>query len=156
MDRLPMQRWRSFALVLAGMFVLNACSSDSPPSRHGLGLHRAATSDHPGWIRMSYERSELPYWVEPRARLDEYDLDSAEALFDESGQPVVLLTFNPEGRNDLERLTRGELGQPLAILVDGQLRLAPLVEAPIDDGRIVISGFRSAEEALRLAGALQR
>lgn len=148
---------RQLRVITLGV-LLSACATNSaPPSveNHGLGLHRAQVTAQPGWAPMGYAQGSMQYWVEPQAQLNERHLQSVEALVDETGQAVVLLTFDEEGRGTLEQMTRDAQNQPLAILIDGQLRLAPLIQAPISDGRIVISGFASTDEALRLVTALK-
>lgn len=146
---------RAFGAVVLGVLLTACAAAPTPVERHGLGLHRAQVTAQSGWTPMSDAQGNMQYWVEPQAQLSEQQLDSAEALFDETGQAVVLLTFDATGRGKLEQMTRDALNQPLAILIDGTLRLAPLVQAPISDGRIVISGFMSADEALRMAAALK-
>ncbi|MEO4045633.1 hypothetical protein AAFN46_00915 [Pseudomonas sp. CAU 1711] len=37
------------------------------------------------------------------------------------------------------------VGQP--VLVDGELRLAPIIREPVLDGRVALSGFDSLDEA---------
>lgn len=143
-----------FIALLLGV-LLAGCAAAPAVEPHGLGLHRAAVTAQAGRMPMTSRQGSLQYWVEPQAQLSEQQVESAEALFDEAGQPVVLLTFDADGREALLRMTRDALNQPLAILIDGTLRLAPLVQAPISDGRIVISGFTSADEALRLVAALK-
>lgn len=141
-------------LLLVAAVVLAGCAMAPEVGKDGLGLHRATMSAQPGWVVMRYAQGSVPYWVEPEARLGSKDVERAEALFDESGQAVVLLVFNHAGRARLEQMTREAIDQPLAIVIDGQLRLAPLVQAPISDGHIVLSGFTGADEALQFAAAL--
>lgn len=77
----------------------------------------------------------------------------------QSGQPVVDLEFTGEGAKKFAALTQANVGKPLAIFLDNQLLTAPLVNEPILDGRAVISGNFTADNATQLsiqlnAGAL--
>jgi preprotein translocase subunit SecD len=76
-----------------------------------------------------------------------------------SGDPVVSLEFNPEGAAKFSRLTAENIGRPLAIFLDEQLLTAPTVQSAIPDGKAVISGQFTVDDAKRLtiqlnAGAL--
>lgn len=77
----------------------------------------------------------------------------------QSGQPVVDLEFTPEGAKKFAALTEANVGRPLAIFLDDRLLTAPVVNEPILDGRAVISGNFTADQATQLsvqlnAGAL--
>jgi preprotein translocase subunit SecD len=91
------------------------------------------------------------------------DLKKATVEFSQSaqnaGQPVVGLEFTPEGGKQFAQITQENVGKPLAIFLDEQLITAPIVNEPILDGRAVISGKFTTDEATQLsiqlnAGAL--
>jgi preprotein translocase subunit SecD len=76
-----------------------------------------------------------------------------------SGSPVVGLEFNSEGAQKFAQITSENIGLPLAIFLDNQLLTAPYIESAIPDGKAVISGQFTLDEAKRLtiqlnAGAL--
>jgi len=76
-----------------------------------------------------------------------------------AGQPVVSIEFSPEGTKKFAEITGKNIGKPLAIFLDNQLVTAPTVQSVISDGRAVISGNFTADEAKKLtiqlnAGAL--
>jgi preprotein translocase subunit SecD len=62
--------------------------------------------------------------------------------------------LNPEGARLFAELTRANVGQQLAILVDGEVYSAPVIAAPITGGRVSISGQFTHEEASDLATLL--
>jgi preprotein translocase subunit SecD len=77
----------------------------------------------------------------------------------DAGKAVVDLEFTPEGAKKFSTLTQANVGKPLAIFLDDQLLTAPIVNEPILDGRAVISGNFTTDEATQLsiqlnAGAL--
>ncbi|MGB9743501.1 MAG: protein translocase subunit SecD [Minisyncoccales bacterium] len=72
---------------------------------------------------------------------------------------LVLLQFNEEGAKIFEELTEKNIGQPLAIYLDGVIISAPVVQEKIAGGKAQITGHFSIEEAKALvrnlnAGAL--
>ena len=65
----------------------------------------------------------------------------------------VSVTFSAEGAAKMLRATRGHLGKPLALLLDGQVVLAPVVRAAIGPSAI-ISGDYTRAEAERIVGGI--
>lgn len=91
------------------------------------------------------------------------DLTLAQVQFNGgkvSGQPVVAIEFSPEGAKKFAEITSKNIGKPLAIFLDDQLVMRPpIVESAITDGKAIISGNFTPDEAKKLtiqlnAGAL--
>lgn len=82
--------------------------------------------------------------------------------FDDLNKPIVVFEFNDEGGRLFEEITARNVGQRLAIFMDGELTDAPVVQQRISGGRAQISGGRDGfmiDEARELverfnAGAL--
>ena len=69
-----------------------------------------------------------------------------------TGEPMVLLGFNPEGTRKLAEWSRTHVGQPLAIVLDKKVISAPIVREAITDGAASISGGKMTwREAERIA-----
>lgn len=69
------------------------------------------------------------------------DLKIANASFkQQTGEPVVNLTFNENGTKKWADITTRNVGKRIAILLDSQILLSPTVINPISDGQTVISG----------------
>ena len=66
-------------------------------------------------------------------------------------EPVVILTFDGEGRKIFSDLTRDYIGEQIAISLDGEIISAPVLLAHITEGVTQISGSFTAEEANSLA-----
>ena len=64
-----------------------------------------------------------------------------------SGQPGVGLQFTPDGAKKFAEITKRNIGKPLAIFLDNRMIQAPLVQTEIPDGKAVISGSFTIEEA---------
>ncbi len=91
------------------------------------------------------------------------DLRLAQVQFDgsgqSSGQPVVGLNFSPEGAKKFADITKNNIGKPLAVFLDTQLITAPNISQAIPDGKAVITGQFTIDQAKNLviqlnAGAL--
>ena len=84
----------------------------------------------------------------------------AQLTFDQTTQsPQVSISFNDEGAKLFEDITERNVGQPLAIFLDGFLIEAPVVQTKITGGQAVITGSFSLKDAKTLverfnAGAL--
>jgi preprotein translocase subunit SecD len=82
-------------------------------------------------------------------------LNSAQQSFDQqSNEPVVVISFNNEGGQKFARMTQANVGKPFAIILDGQVLSAPVINEPILGGTSQISGNFTVESANQLAIAL--
>lgn len=79
------------------------------------------------------------------------DLKDARAQISQGNQAVVGLEFNSEGADKFADLTAKNIGRQIAIVLDGEVLTAPVVQEAITGGRAQISGSRSIEDAERLA-----
>ncbi len=87
------------------------------------------------------------------------DLVDARTQYDNLGRAVVALTFSSEGAKLFDTATAENVGRQIAIVLDGVVISAPVVQERITGGNAQISGRFSAAEASRLsimlrAGAL--
>ncbi len=81
------------------------------------------------------------------------DLTNAIVNFDQSAfnQPVVSFTFARDGARKLADMTGDNVGKRLAIVLDGNIKSAPVIRERIPDGKGVIQGRFTPEEANDLA-----
>jgi len=83
-------------------------------------------------------------------------LERAELVFGQgsqgglSNEPIVSITFNEEGGELFESITRDNIGSSLAIFLDGEVVSAPRINEVIGGGKAVISGNFTPEEAREL------
>jgi SecD/SecF fusion protein len=70
-------------------------------------------------------------------------------------EQVVSMTMNAEGAKSWARLTKDNVGQAIAIVLDGMVYSAPNVNEEITGGRSQISGRFTTEEAKDLANVLK-
>ena len=72
-----------------------------------------------------------------------------------SGRPEIAFTLNSEGAQIFADVTRQNIGQRLAIILDGEVVSAPNINGVIPGGSGQITGDFSEKEAFELATALQ-
>lgn len=79
-------------------------------------------------------------------------VERAQVQFDQvSGEAIVVIDFNQEGRQLFSDLTTENIGEVLAIFLDGEPISLPVIQTAITDGTAVISGNFEPEEARELA-----
>ncbi len=79
-------------------------------------------------------------------------LKKSTVQFDQqTGEPLVSLTFNAEGTELFRTLTTENVGQPMGIFVDGVLIMAPVIQTPILTGEATITGGFTVDDAKQLA-----
>ncbi len=78
-------------------------------------------------------------------------LKNARTTFDRFGTPAVSLEFNSEGAKLFEEATRKNVGRQLAIVLDGNVISAPVVQEVISGGKAQITGNFTLREAQKLA-----
>lgn len=84
----------------------------------------------------------------------EYITD-ARVNFDQFNQAYVGLNFNARGARLFERITGDSTGRRLAIILDGNVHSAPVIQEKISGGRASITGRFTTEEANDLALVLR-
>jgi preprotein translocase subunit SecD len=82
-------------------------------------------------------------------------LTGAQQSFDQqTNEPVVIINFNSDGGQKFARMTQANVGKLFAIILDGQVISAPVINEPILGGTSQISGSFTVESANQLAIAL--
>jgi SecD/SecF fusion protein len=95
--------------------------------------------------------------VEKHAEVIGADLTNAIVNFDQSAfnQPVVSITFTRDGARKFASVTADNVGKRLAIVLDGNIKSAPVIRERIPSGEGVIQGRFTPEEANDLAIVLR-
>ncbi|NTV02529.1 MAG: protein translocase subunit SecD [Chlorobiaceae bacterium] len=100
------------------------------------------------------------YLVKKSPELTGGVITEAKATFGtQNVQPEVNMSMNDEGTSKWARITGANIGKQIAIVLDGAVYSAPVVQSRIPNGNSVINGISSLEEAKDLeiilkAGAL--
>lgn len=94
-----------------------------------------------------------PEWV--NTELTGRNLKNATLRFDQNdGTPIVALQFDQEGGKMFEDITARNIGKEVAIVLDGYIISAPVVNEKIPNGEAVISGRFNVQEAKLLVQRL--
>ena len=94
--------------------------------------------------------------VEEMVQMFGNEISDSSVSINDFGQPEILIFFNKKGKAEFRELTGKYVGRRLAIVIDGQLYSAPvLLRTRIDDGKAVITGSFSQEEAENVSAILK-
>jgi SecD/SecF fusion protein len=115
-----------------------------------------------GNIPEGYELKQLGEDKQPLL-VDKQSVLTGEALVDaqldfkqsEFNEPVVSIKLNAEGAKKFAQITTDNVGKVLAILLDGKVQSAPRINEPIPDGKAIIEGRFTVDEARDLALVLR-
>ncbi len=92
-------------------------------------------------------------WVQTgsRATVNGEDLSDSQPGFDQNNRPVVTFRFNQKGAVRFGKLTAENVNRPFAIVLDGVVQSATVINEPILGGAGQISGSFTVEETGQLA-----
>ncbi|MEW5724243.1 MAG: protein translocase subunit SecD [Thermodesulfobacteriota bacterium] len=105
--------------------------------------------------------TKIPYVLRKTALMTGETVTDARVTLDSDfNRPYVKLNFDAEGARQFERITEANVNRRLAIVLDGVVKSAPVIQERIPGGQARITGDFSMEEAKELAvvlrsGALQ-
>ena len=102
------------------------------------------------------EELRTPYLLITGERISGDLLDDARIGSGEFGQAVVDVQFNPEGTKQFDALTKANVGKRLAIVLDDEVKSAPVLQSHIPNGRAQISmgSYRPQNEIFQEASDL--
>ncbi len=128
-----------------------------PPAQLELGYEEVANRDEDAKTKTVWHA----YLLQRRAMITGEYLDEANWGWDaQNGQPEVLFTWNREGTDIFEKATGESIDRKMAIILDGKVNSAPVIESKIGKhGRITLGGFgdpvQRQKEAKDLAAVLK-
>ncbi len=87
------------------------------------------------------------------------ELVDAQPAFDQNGRPSVSFRFNPTGARKFGDYTQENIGNPFAIVLDGEVISAPVIQSHIPSGVGIITGQFTVDDTANMsillrAGAL--
>ncbi|WP_146585838.1 protein translocase subunit SecD [Puniceibacterium confluentis] len=97
----------------------------------------------------------LYYTLEQAPVVTGEELVDAQPAFDQNGRPAVNFRFNPSGARKFGDYTANNIGSPFAIVLDGEVISAPVIQSHIPGGSGIITGNFSVEESTNLAVLLR-
>ena len=105
----------------------------------------------PGASSTPGDTTQVYYLVHHVAAITGRDLRSAKQTIDENNAPAVGFTLNSEGITKFTRVTEANVGRQLAIVLDGRVQSAPVIEGRIAQADARITGHFTPQEAGDLA-----
>ena len=117
-------------------------------------LQQAQDGKVPSGFELGQDEHESPLLLETEGALTGAILSSADVEVGEYGLPEVGFHLTKEGAKAFGRLTGANIGKRLAIVLDGKVQSAPVVQSRITDASR-ISGRFTREEANDLAIVLR-
>jgi preprotein translocase subunit SecD len=106
--------------------------------------------------RSTGEKGSSPYLLKNKSLLTGASLETAKVqISNRFGEPTVSLKFNSQGATDFERITGENVRKRLAIVLDGVVHSAPVIQERISGGQAQITGTFTMDEARDLAIVLR-
>jgi preprotein translocase subunit SecD len=81
-------------------------------------------------------------------------IDARQGIDQFTGEPNVLLSLDDRGKQKLAKLTSTNVGNAMAIVLDGKFIAAPIINEPVLGGSLQVSGSFTNDSARELASAL--
>lgn len=106
--------------------------------------------------KTSGQRGQVPYLLKNKTLLTGASLETAKVqISDRFGEPHVSIKFNAQGAADFDRITNENVRKRLAIVLDGVVHSAPVIQERISGGQAQITGNFTMDEARDLAIVLR-
>ena len=102
-----------------------------------------------------FYNSEIKYLVEKKARVGGENLIDAKASFDPQQGNAVSFRFDTTGAQKFGKATTDNVGKRFAVILDGVVITAPVINSPITGGSGIITGNFTSQEATDLAVLLR-
>ena len=106
-------------------------------------------------ILPSIDESGVYYILERAPVVTGEELVDAQPDFDQNGRPAVSFRFNPTGARKFGDFTAHNIGNPFAIVLDGEVISAPVIQSHIPGGSGIITGNFTIEDSTQLAVLLR-
>ncbi|WP_208248852.1 protein translocase subunit SecD [Rhizobium sp. T1470] len=122
-----------------------------------MSFHMLSPNNAPGpGVTMLKDEKGNTYPVLDRVEISGDRLSDARVSFDpNTHEPVVSFRFDSAGATRFADITRQNVGNPFAIVLDDTVLSAPVIREPITGGSGQISGSFSADSATTLAAMLR-
>ena len=136
------------------ILLLFSCSnSNKKPDLVSLELRKAEIEPADSLIEMVMHGTQEKFYLHNEILLSNQDVESASPVL-YGKRLVVEVILTQQGKEKFARLTEENLNKHVGIVIDGQLILAPVVRAPIKEGKMIITGNLSEEEINHIADGI--
>ena len=106
-------------------------------------------------ILPAMDQEDVYYILERAPVVTGDELVDAQPDFDQNGRPAVSFRFDPTGARKFGDYTAENIGSPFAIVLDGEVISAPVIQSHIPGGSGIITGNFTVEESTNLAVLLR-
>lgn len=122
---------------------------DQVPADHEIGYEQEVARDDLG--QPTGEKYWRTYYLHRRAQITgEYLADADWGADQQTMRPEVNLSFDRRGADLFEQVSGGNVGRKMAIILDGKINSAPVLESKIGGGRARITlGGMTSPDAMR-------
>lgn len=145
---------RSVLMVLLVLGVAGCASAPRSATKVTVEFRAGGSSPKEGFTQMTVAGTGQTIYLAKDALLTNQDVKSAHAIARPLVGPQIEIVFTAEGAQKFARATEANLMKPLGILIDGKLISAPIVREKIANGKVLISGGLTKEEAQRIADGI--
>lgn len=101
------------------------------------------------------DRDEVVHVVS-EAGLTIKEIQQASASTDQYGRPSIEIILTKEGFEKMLAFTKENVGKQAAIFIDGKLLMAPSIDGPVKDGKLMITGVLSEAQVQAVVNGLKR
>lgn len=117
-----------------------------------MSFQMVARAPGPGAAMLKMRDGSGEIAVDNRVALSGERLESAGSAFEpDTGRPMVTFAFDPSGAAVFAEITAANIGKRFAVVLDGEVLTAPVIQSPIPSGQGQITGDFTLEEAQTLA-----
>jgi len=113
-------------------------------------IGKALRGEVPPGDEILYDLERKPYLLQKEALLTGRNLKDARVEIGQWGQPYVSMELDDEGAKKFAQITGRHIGERLAIILDNVVKSAPVIKTRIPNGKAVIEGNFTLEEANEL------
>lgn len=108
----------------------------------------------PGVVRMVEMNGDFEYYVRKEISLQGELLTNAQGTVYQN-KPAIIFQLNPKGTKKFANITKNHTGKLFAVVLDGKVITAPMINSPITNGTGVIFGKFTQDEAEEIASLLR-
>jgi preprotein translocase subunit SecD len=148
---------RFLTILLVCLHPLSAAFAEKPTKEPELSIEfrRASFEQREGWKASKLKADEKEIFLHPQAEVDLSDVQTMSVDYKERFDAwLVSIELSNEGSQKMRTLTTEYLNRPLAILVNGEVIMAPVIRTQISK-KLQISGL-SEKEAKSLVAQFEK
>jgi preprotein translocase subunit SecD len=144
---------KTLSFLLMFFFVLSCSDNKVKYETLSFEVRLAYSEPGSGLTEMTMQKSDLKFYVQDSVFLNNQDISSTDVI-DWETHPKVMVRLNDLGREKFKAFTEQNIGKNAAILVGRKLVSAPRINAKIEEGKLIIVGHFTPEEAKKISMAI--